>query len=59
MPKSIRLPVGDLLDRLRDEFAYHAQAKGLVLRVVAVQPPRSAAIRDCSSRCSATCCPTP
>ncbi|MDP9096273.1 MAG: response regulator [Pseudomonadota bacterium] len=27
--------VGPLLDRMRDEFAYHARAKGLVLRVVA------------------------
>ncbi|MEA2740266.1 MAG: two-component system, chemotaxis family, CheB/CheR fusion protein [Acetobacteraceae bacterium] len=26
--------VNDLLDQLRDEFSYHAQAKGLVLRVV-------------------------
>jgi two-component system CheB/CheR fusion protein len=27
-------PVSDLLDRMRDEFTYHAQAKGLELRVV-------------------------
>ena len=27
-------PINDLLDRLRDEFTYHAQAKGLALRVV-------------------------
>ena len=27
-------PIKDLLDRLRDEFIYHAQAKGLALRVV-------------------------
>jgi two-component system CheB/CheR fusion protein len=27
-------PVNDLLDRLRDEFTYHAQAKNLELRVV-------------------------
>jgi two-component system CheB/CheR fusion protein len=26
--------IGDLLDRLRDEFTYHAEARGLVLRVV-------------------------
>ena len=26
--------IGGLLDRLRDEFAYHAQAKGLALRVM-------------------------
>ena len=35
------LPVGPLLDRLRGEFAYHAQAKGLTLRVM----PCSATIR--------------
>jgi two-component system, chemotaxis family, CheB/CheR fusion protein len=28
------IPVNDLLDQLRDEFSYHAQAKGLSLRVV-------------------------
>jgi two-component system CheB/CheR fusion protein len=27
-------PISDLLDRLRDEFSYHAQAQGLALRVV-------------------------
>jgi two-component system, chemotaxis family, CheB/CheR fusion protein len=27
-------PIDDLFERLRDEFAYHAQAKGLSLRVV-------------------------
>jgi two-component system, chemotaxis family, CheB/CheR fusion protein len=27
-------PVGELLERLRDEFAYHADAKGLSLRLV-------------------------
>ena len=27
-------PINDLFERLRDEFAYHAQAKGLSLRVV-------------------------
>jgi two-component system CheB/CheR fusion protein len=27
-------PVNDLLDQVRDEFSYHAQAKGLSLRVV-------------------------
>ncbi len=27
-------PINDLLDRLRDEFDYHAQAKGLTLHVV-------------------------
>ena len=27
-------PINTLLDRLRDEFAYHAQAQGLTLRVV-------------------------
>ena len=34
MPRSIDFPVADLLDQLRDEFTYHAQAKGLALRVV-------------------------
>jgi two-component system, chemotaxis family, CheB/CheR fusion protein len=27
-------PIGDLLNQLRDEFSYHAQAKGLVFKVV-------------------------
>lgn len=27
-------PINDLFDRLKDEFTYHAQAKGLALRVV-------------------------
>ena len=30
----VDFPVADLLDQLRDEFIYHAQAKGLSLRVV-------------------------
>lgn len=30
----VDFPIKDLLDRLRDEFAYHAQAQGLALRVV-------------------------
>ena len=30
----VSFPVGDLLDRLRDEFAYHAQAQKLALRAV-------------------------
>ena len=30
----VEFPINDLLERLRDEFAYHAQAKRLVLRVV-------------------------
>jgi two-component system, chemotaxis family, CheB/CheR fusion protein len=30
----VRFPISDLLDQLRDEFTYHAQAKGLVLRTV-------------------------
>jgi two-component system, chemotaxis family, CheB/CheR fusion protein len=30
----IRFPVSDLLDQLRDEFTYHAQAKGLALSTV-------------------------
>jgi len=35
------VPVGGLLDRMRDEFTYHAQAKGLALRVM----PCTATIR--------------
>jgi two-component system, chemotaxis family, CheB/CheR fusion protein len=30
----VSFPVNDLLGQLRDEFSYHAQAKGLALRVV-------------------------
>jgi two-component system, chemotaxis family, CheB/CheR fusion protein len=30
----VSFPIGDLLDRLRDEFAYHAQAQELALRAV-------------------------
>jgi two-component system, chemotaxis family, CheB/CheR fusion protein len=30
----VSFPINDLLDRLRDEFTYHAQAQGLALRVV-------------------------
>ncbi len=30
----VAFPINDLLDRLRHEFAYHAQAHGLALRVV-------------------------
>ncbi|MEO6781202.1 MAG: response regulator [Bradyrhizobium sp.] len=30
----VDFPINDLLDRLKDEFTYHAQAQGLVLRVV-------------------------
>jgi two-component system CheB/CheR fusion protein len=30
----VSFPIDDLLDRLRNEFAYHAQAQGLSLRVV-------------------------
>ena len=30
----VSFPIAELLDRLRDEFTYHAQAKGLALRVV-------------------------
>ncbi|HLG89248.1 MAG TPA: response regulator, partial [Alphaproteobacteria bacterium] len=33
-PETVVFPIQDLLDRMRDEFAYHAQAKGLSLRVV-------------------------
>jgi two-component system CheB/CheR fusion protein len=31
----IDFPIGDLIERLRGEFIYHAQAKGLTLRTVA------------------------
>lgn len=33
-PEKIDFPINDLLERLRVEFAYHAQAHGLVWRVV-------------------------
>lgn len=33
--KRASFPIDDLLDRLRDEFSYHAQAHGLSFRVVA------------------------
>jgi two-component system, chemotaxis family, CheB/CheR fusion protein len=33
-PEVVSFPVGDLLQRLRDEFTYHAQAGGLGLHVV-------------------------
>ena len=33
-PEIVRFPINDLLRRLRDEFAYHAQAKGLGLSVI-------------------------
>ena len=44
----VEFPINDLLERLRDEFAYHAQAKRLALRVVPcslVDPQRSASAR--------------
>lgn len=31
---TVRFPINDLLERLKDEFTYHAQAHGLQLRVV-------------------------
>jgi len=34
-PEVVAFPVGDLLDRMRDEFTYHAQAQGLSLDVIA------------------------
>ena len=37
----VECPIGGLLDRLRDEFSYHAHAKGLGLRVM----PCSAMVR--------------
>ncbi len=33
-PEIVSFPVSDLLDRLKGEFTYHAQAQGLELRVV-------------------------
>jgi two-component system, chemotaxis family, CheB/CheR fusion protein len=30
----VRFPIADLLDRLKDEFTYHAQAQNIALRVV-------------------------
>lgn len=32
--ETVSFPINDLLDRLKDEFAYHAQAQRLALRVV-------------------------
>ena len=46
----VDFPINDLLDRLRDEFAYHAQAQAARPARGPVQPCRSAAIRVCSSR---------
>ena len=33
-PEVATFPISDLLDRIRDEFTYHAQAQGLTLHVV-------------------------
>jgi two-component system CheB/CheR fusion protein len=33
-PEVVTFPIGDMLDRLSDEFTYHAQAQGLVLKVI-------------------------
>jgi len=33
-PAKVDFPINDLLDRMRDEFTYHAQAQGLALRAV-------------------------
>lgn len=33
-PEMVDFPINDLLDRLRDEFAYHAEAQKLAFRVV-------------------------
>jgi FixJ family two-component response regulator/signal transduction histidine kinase len=33
-PEKVNFPINDLLERLRIEFAYHAQAHGLIWRVV-------------------------
>ncbi|HXA24044.1 MAG TPA: chemotaxis protein CheB [Acetobacteraceae bacterium] len=32
--ETVNFPINDLLERMRDEFTYHARAKGLALRVV-------------------------
>jgi len=32
--EKVGFPINDLFDRLREEFAYHAEAQGLVLRVI-------------------------
>ena len=32
--EAVSFPINDLLERMRDEFTYHARAKGLALRVV-------------------------
>ena len=53
-PQFVGFPIEDLLDRLRDEFNYHAGAQSLALRVVRCGLS-STATRACSSRCSATC----
>ena len=45
----VSFPIKGLLDRLRDEFAYHAQAKLLALHVVRAAFPYIAT-RVCSSR---------
>jgi two-component system, chemotaxis family, CheB/CheR fusion protein len=45
----IDFPIAEMFERLRDEFAYHAEAKGLALRVVPAAAS-CAAIRCCSSR---------
>ena len=33
-PEKVDFPINDLLERLRIEFAYHAQAQGLIWHVV-------------------------
>ena len=47
--KVISFPINDLLDRLRDEFTYHAEAQGLAFAWFRAAF-RYAAIRVCSSR---------
>ena len=49
----VDFPINELLDRLRDELTFHAQAVGLKLRVMPVRPWRCVAIRVCSNRCCA------
>ena len=45
----VSFPINDLLDRLRDEFTYHAQARGSPC-AWSHAAFRSTAIRACSSR---------
>ena len=37
-PEMVSFPISDLLDRLKEEFTYHAQAQNLALALRPVQP---------------------